>query len=90
MASLFLFIVVRWLATLSVSDFSRTEAESHEPLGQSEIIFLGTGTSEGIPRVSCLTNQSKTCPVRLLPFKFIAFANNFDLHYESCVYILFF
>ncbi|OAY67836.1 putative hydrolase [Ananas comosus] len=63
MASLCLFIVVRWLATLSVSDFSRTEAESHEPLGQSEIIFLGTGTSEGIPRVSCLTNQSKTCPI---------------------------
>ncbi|KAF3334726.1 putative hydrolase [Carex littledalei] len=29
----------------------------------SEIIFLGTGTSEGIPRVSCLTNPSKTCPV---------------------------
>ncbi|OAY82357.1 putative hydrolase [Ananas comosus] len=52
------------------SNFSGTEAESHEPLGQSEIIFLGTGTSEGIPRVSCLTNQSKTCPVRLLPFKF--------------------
>ncbi|XP_020085848.1 putative hydrolase C777.06c isoform X1 [Ananas comosus] len=45
------------------SNFSGTEAESHEPLGQSEIIFLGTGTSEGIPRVSCLTNQSKTCPV---------------------------
>ncbi|KAF0913233.1 hypothetical protein E2562_020388 [Oryza meyeriana var. granulata] len=30
---------------------------------QSELIFLGTGTSEGIPRVSCLTNPSKTCPV---------------------------
>lgn len=30
---------------------------------QSEIIFLGTGTSEGIPRVSCLTNSLKTCPV---------------------------
>ncbi|PHU24505.1 hypothetical protein BC332_09612 [Capsicum chinense] len=30
---------------------------------QSEIIFIGTGTSEGIPRVSCLTNPLKTCPV---------------------------
>ncbi|PSS07343.1 Hydrolase [Actinidia chinensis var. chinensis] len=33
------------------------------PAEQSEIIFLGTGTSEGIPRVSCLTNPEKTCPV---------------------------
>ncbi|XP_020576640.1 putative hydrolase C777.06c [Phalaenopsis equestris] len=32
---------------------------------QSEIIFLGTGTSEGIPRVSCLTNPSKSCKVCL-------------------------
>ncbi|KAG8380102.1 hypothetical protein BUALT_Bualt07G0158700 [Buddleja alternifolia] len=32
-------------------------------LDQSEIIFVGTGTSEGIPRVSCLTNTDKTCPV---------------------------
>ncbi|CAL5439507.1 unnamed protein product [Camellia sinensis] len=30
---------------------------------QPEIIFLGTGTSEGIPRVSCLTNPEKKCPV---------------------------
>uniref|UniRef100_M0ZR88 Metallo-beta-lactamase family protein n=1 Tax=Solanum tuberosum TaxID=4113 RepID=M0ZR88_SOLTU len=30
---------------------------------QSELMFLGTGTSEGIPRVSCLTNPLKTCPV---------------------------
>lgn len=33
------------------------------PADQSEIIFIGTGTSEGIPRVSCLTNPLKTCPV---------------------------
>lgn len=33
------------------------------PVEKSEIIFLGTGTSEGIPRVSCLTNPEKTCPV---------------------------
>lgn len=32
---------------------------------QPEIIFLGTGTSEGIPRVSCLTNPLKTCLVCL-------------------------
>ncbi|KAH9713345.1 Lactamase B domain-containing protein [Citrus sinensis] len=33
------------------------------PAQQSEIVFMGTGTSEGIPRVSCLTNPSKKCPV---------------------------
>ncbi|KAI4381866.1 hypothetical protein MLD38_007893 [Melastoma candidum] len=31
--------------------------------GGSEIIFIGTGTSEGIPRVSCLTNPAKKCAV---------------------------
>lgn len=31
---------------------------------QTEIIFMGTGTSEGIPRVSCLTNPLKKCPVQ--------------------------
>lgn len=30
---------------------------------QSDIIFVGTGTSEGVPRVSCLTNPNKACPV---------------------------
>ncbi|CDO97905.1 unnamed protein product [Coffea canephora] len=30
---------------------------------QPEVVFVGTGTSEGIPRVSCLTNPTKTCPV---------------------------
>lgn len=29
----------------------------------SEIVFLGTGTSEGVPRVSCLTRQPQTCRV---------------------------
>ncbi|XP_021902828.1 putative hydrolase C777.06c isoform X1 [Carica papaya] len=33
------------------------------PVEQSEIIFMGTGTSEGIPRVSCLTNPLKKCLV---------------------------
>ncbi|KAK1630365.1 hypothetical protein QYE76_004680 [Lolium multiflorum] len=41
---------------------SASEAEK-ERTRQSELIFLGTGTSEGIPRVSCLTDPSKTCPV---------------------------
>ncbi|KAJ8422009.1 hypothetical protein Cgig2_017229 [Carnegiea gigantea] len=30
---------------------------------QSEIIFMGTGTSEGIPRLSCLTDPSQKCSV---------------------------
>lgn len=36
------------------------------PADQSEIIFMGTGTSEGIPRVSCLTNPLKKCEVWIL------------------------
>ena len=30
---------------------------------QGEVIFLGTGTSEGVPRVSCLTDPLKKCKV---------------------------
>lgn len=30
---------------------------------KSEIVFLGTGTSEGVPRVSCLTREPVTCKV---------------------------
>ena len=29
----------------------------------AEVIFIGTGTSEGIPRVTCLTANPPTCPV---------------------------
>ncbi len=29
----------------------------------SEIVFLGTGTSEGVPRVSCLAREPQTCKV---------------------------
>ncbi|KAL3632927.1 hypothetical protein CASFOL_025911 [Castilleja foliolosa] len=36
---------------------------SQFPVDQSDIIFIGTGTSEGIPRVSCLTDPKRTCPV---------------------------
>ena len=34
-----------------------------------EIVFLGTGTSEGVPRVSCLTNNSncKVCNDAIKP-----------------------
>ncbi|CAA3010868.1 Hypothetical predicted protein [Olea europaea subsp. europaea] len=39
------------------------ESGAQASVEQSEIIFLGTGTSEGIPRVSCLTNPIKKCPV---------------------------
>ncbi|KAG2634688.1 putative hydrolase C777.06c isoform X1 [Panicum virgatum] len=39
-----------------------SSVEGDQPL-QSELIFIGTGTSEGIPRVSCLTHPTKTCPV---------------------------
>ncbi|KAL0415092.1 UNVERIFIED_CONTAM: putative hydrolase [Sesamum latifolium] len=43
---------------------------------QSEIVFVGTGTSEGIPRVSCLTNPDKKCPVSLQTlFKFTTCMN---------------
>ncbi|KAL6996319.1 hypothetical protein U1Q18_006453 [Sarracenia purpurea var. burkii] len=38
-------------------------ADAQPPAERSEIVFLGTGTSEGIPRVSCLTNTEKKCPV---------------------------
>lgn len=32
-------------------------------MSDSEIVFLGTGTSEGVPRVSCLTRVPRTCKV---------------------------
>ncbi|XP_015890668.3 putative hydrolase C777.06c [Ziziphus jujuba] len=45
------------------SNYAKGNAGVELPADQSEIIFLGTGTSEGIPRVSCLTNPLKTCEV---------------------------
>ncbi|KAJ8535852.1 hypothetical protein K7X08_034253 [Anisodus acutangulus] len=47
------------LHSSSTNSQNGTEVSAHK----SEIIFIGTGTSEGIPRVSCLTNPLKTCPV---------------------------
>eukprot|EP00262_Sarcandra_glabra_P001270 TRINITY_DN11305_c0_g2_i3.p1 TRINITY_DN11305_c0_g2~~TRINITY_DN11305_c0_g2_i3.p1 ORF type:complete len:306 (-),score=36.73 TRINITY_DN11305_c0_g2_i3:451-1368(-) len=45
------------------SRIANGDIEAQDHIEQSEIIFLGTGTSEGIPRVSCLTNPLKTCAV---------------------------
>ncbi|RWR78089.1 putative hydrolase isoform X1 [Cinnamomum micranthum f. kanehirae] len=45
------------------SNLADGEIEARVPTEGSEIIFLGTGTSEGIPRVSCLTNPLKKCQV---------------------------
>ncbi|CAM6126925.1 unnamed protein product [Calypogeia fissa] len=42
----------------------QTAEVPHENSGaSSDLIFLGTGTSEGVPRVSCLTHTSHKCPV---------------------------
>ncbi|KAF3450506.1 hypothetical protein FNV43_RR06590 [Rhamnella rubrinervis] len=45
------------------SDSARGYNGADIPGDQSEIIFIGTGTSEGIPRVSCLTNPLEKCEV---------------------------
>ncbi|KAJ4848082.1 hypothetical protein Tsubulata_026722 [Turnera subulata] len=50
------------LTGVFITDIS-SNASAQSPTEKSEIIFLGTGTSEGIPRLSCLTNPLKTCPV---------------------------
>lgn len=52
---------------LSRSKIIRASLQSDSAGGyakeQSEIIFIGSGTSEGIPRVSCLTDPLKKCQV---------------------------
>ncbi|KAF3783122.1 putative hydrolase [Nymphaea thermarum] len=53
-----LFLQMRFQSRCSAIDTPR-----QVPDELSEIIFMGTGTSEGIPRVSCLTDPLKTCPV---------------------------
>uniref|UniRef100_A0A5B7CAT6 Metallo-beta-lactamase domain-containing protein n=1 Tax=Davidia involucrata TaxID=16924 RepID=A0A5B7CAT6_DAVIN len=53
----------RFLQACLQSNSANVKTGIQIPAEQSEIIFLGTGTSEGIPRVSCLTNPTKTCPV---------------------------
>ncbi|KAI3766449.1 hypothetical protein L2E82_16507 [Cichorium intybus] len=47
----------------SVQSNSSVQKGDQINLEQPEIIFIGTGTSEGIPRVSCLTHPLKKCPV---------------------------
>ncbi|PIA42984.1 hypothetical protein AQUCO_02000439v1 [Aquilegia coerulea] len=47
----------------SIHSNSAGDTEVQTPADESEIIFIGTGTSEGIPRVSCLTNPLKKCAV---------------------------
>lgn len=37
--------------------------DAMEERGQSYLLFLGTGTSEGVPRVSCLTDLDNKCQV---------------------------
>lgn len=46
-----------------VLGLQQMSADGRSKQKTSELIFLGTGTSEGIPRVSCLTNPDKKCPV---------------------------
>ncbi|XP_062087698.1 putative hydrolase C777.06c [Humulus lupulus] len=53
----------RFLHACLRSDNARGVSGAELHGDQSEIIFMGTGTSEGIPRVSCLTNPLKTCEV---------------------------
>ncbi|KAH7422859.1 hypothetical protein KP509_12G029000 [Ceratopteris richardii] len=50
--------------TLSFADGILGKQDGAGPQNEkSQLLFLGTGTSEGIPRVSCLTDQQKKCPV---------------------------
>lgn len=46
-------------------NLTNKDVEIKNTAEQSEILFLGTGTSEGIPRVSCLTNPLENCMVCL-------------------------
>ncbi|CAA7408775.1 unnamed protein product [Spirodela intermedia] len=48
---------------ITFTGLSNGELDSTRQTNMSEIIFLGTGTSEGIPRVSCLTDPLKKCEV---------------------------
>lgn len=54
---------------MRIADYARGVSGEELPDDQSEIIFMGTGTSEGIPRLSCLTNPLKKCEVSMLNFQ---------------------
>ncbi|KAI3786177.1 hypothetical protein L1987_45309 [Smallanthus sonchifolius] len=51
------------LSVASQQSISSVQKGDKISLEQPEIIFMGTGTSEGIPRVSCLTDPLKKCAV---------------------------
>lgn len=51
------------LTPYCITDSASKDLGVQLPSHQSEIIFIGTGTSEGIPRVSCLTDPLKKCLV---------------------------
>ncbi|KAK8608346.1 hypothetical protein V6N13_023772 [Hibiscus sabdariffa] len=53
----------RFLQACLQSSSTTGVVSEKSPVEQSEIIFIGTGTSEGIPRVSCLTDPVKKCQV---------------------------
>ncbi|KVI05907.1 hypothetical protein Ccrd_015773, partial [Cynara cardunculus var. scolymus] len=53
----------RILSAAPVHTNSSVQKGEQITLEQPEIIFIGTGTSEGIPRVSCLTDPLKKCLV---------------------------
>ncbi|CAH1422778.1 unnamed protein product [Lactuca virosa] len=53
----------RIYADASLQSNSSVQKREKITLEQPEIIFMGTGTSEGVPRVSCLTHPLKKCPV---------------------------
>ncbi|KAK8618750.1 hypothetical protein V6N13_132731 [Hibiscus sabdariffa] len=57
------FLGTRFLQACLQSSSTIGVISEKSPVEQSEIIFLGTGTSEGIPRVSCLTDPVKKCQV---------------------------
>ena len=52
----------RWCFSGQVADGSSRSKSDASPHG-SDLIFIGTGTSEGIPRVSCLTHPKRRCKV---------------------------
>ncbi len=52
-----------WLFSRIMGLRSRTLLQMPNLNSKATVMFLGTGTSEGIPRVTCLTADPPTCPV---------------------------
>ncbi|PPD76305.1 hypothetical protein GOBAR_DD26766 [Gossypium barbadense] len=58
------FNLISYVSDSALNTGSATmDTRENLPAEHSEIIFIGTGTSEGIPRVSCLTDPVKKCLV---------------------------